>query len=169
MFFNFGMSVTMFNKPISWIVGSMFLLLSGTTIAVSADEAELQQNTAVFGIIHLDEKGEKVFKPTNIVPLVVGQSYGWIISINPEREKVRWKEVFELPSSPDTWGSGEASGEYVISEDRTVSVTEKEVSVRDGHIQNLWSVAQGDPSGDYVIKVYVDDILRSTFNFKVLY
>ena len=81
---------------------------------------------------------------------------------------MKWKEVFELPARPETWGHGEERGQYEITEDGRISITEEEVIVRDGYIHSFWEVEAGDPLGDYVIRVYVNDMLLGTFNFKVV-
>ena len=73
-----------------------------------------------------------------------------------------------MPARPETWGNGEESGQHEITEDGKISITEKEVFVRDGYIQNFWSVAAGDPLGDYVIRVYVNEVLLRILNFKVV-
>ena len=134
------MGVNMTNKSLWWILCLVFVFLSNTALAAISDKVEAQRYTGVFGIITQNQEGKEAFKPTNTVPFVEGQAYGWIIKVSSEHTKVKWKEVFELPASPDTWGPGEASGEHEISEDRKVSITEKEVVVEGGYIQNFWSV-----------------------------
>jgi hypothetical protein len=158
----------MINKYLLWILCFVFALLSNTALTAIPDKAEKQPHAGVFGIITKNQEGKEQFEATKTVPFVEGQSYGWIIKLGPEFIKVKWKEVFELPASPDTWGAGEASGQHEISEDRKVSITEKEVVVEGGYIQNFWSVAPGDPVGDYVIQVYVNNLLLETFRFKVV-
>ena len=55
-----------------------------------------------------------------------------------------------------------------ISQDRKISTMEKEVVVKSGTIQNFWKVLAGDPVGDYVIRVYVNDHLLDIFQFEVV-
>ncbi|WP_022664944.1 hypothetical protein [Desulfospira joergensenii] len=156
------------NRHLLWIPCFLIVLVFNLAFAAIPDKKEEQLSTGVFGIIVQDQQGKEKFQPTNTVPFIEGQSYGWIIKLSPEFTKVKWKEVFELPASPDTWGAGEASGGNKISEDRKVSIIEKEVAVEDGYIQNFWSVAPGDPLGDYVIRVYINDLLLETFHFRVI-
>jgi hypothetical protein len=158
----------MANRYLRWVLFLVFVFLSNMTPAAIPNKAEAQRHIGFFGIITQNQKGEETFEPTNIVPLVEGQSYGWIIKLSSGHTKVKLKEVFELPASPDTWGGGEASGEHEISEDRKVAITEREVDVERGYIQNFWSVAPGDPVGDYVIRVYVNGLLLETFTFRVV-
>lgn len=155
-------------KKFLWCFFLAYLFLPNAGLAVVSDKVESQRHKGVFGILIKDQSGKETFKPANTVPLVEGQAYGWVIKLSPGSTKVKWKEVFILPATPDTWGPGEASGKHKISEDRKVSITEKEVSVDDGYIQNFWNVAPGDPVGEYVIHVYVNDLLLQTFKFNVV-
>ena len=152
----------------SHIICVIFLLFSASGMASIPESIGEQHQTGVFGIIVSNPQGKKTFKVTNVVPFVEGQGYGWIIKLGAKFEKVKWTEVLRLPAEPRTWGRRQSHGEYQISDDRKVSVTEQEVAAKDGYIENFWSVAPGDPLGDYVIQVYVNGLLLKTFHFKVV-
>ena len=158
----------MANKHLSWFISFVLILPFNVAMAFVPELAKEQRHTIFFGIITKNLEGEEGFEVTNRVPLVEGQSYGWIIRLGSEFAKVKWREVFELPARPETWGNGEESGQHEITEDGKISITEKEVFVRDGYIQNFWSVAAGDPLGDYVIRVYLNEVLLRILNFKVV-
>jgi hypothetical protein len=70
-----------------------------------------------------------------------------------------------LPSAPQTWSHEDKNRRREISSDRTVSITENEVVPERGIIFNFWKVAPGDPKGRYIIRVYVEGDLVSTFEF----
>lgn len=163
-----GKGEIVINKYLLWILCFLLVLLSNAALASVSEQPKEQRRFGVFGVIIKNQEGKEEFEVTNTVPLIEGQSYGWIIRVGPGFAKVKWKEVFELPEKPDTWGPGEASGDHEISGDRKVSITEKEVVVEGRYIQHFWSVAAGDPVGDYVIRVYVNDLLWETFHFKVV-
>ena len=159
----------MANKFLLGIAVFMLVILVSNAALSSVPEGTLERSyLGVFGIITKNDQGDEKFRITDTVPLAEGQAYGWIIKLEPGVRKVNVKEVFELPAKPETWGSGEADMERSISKNGTISTTEKMMVVEDGFIQNFWSVAAGDPPGDYVIRVYVDDHLLETFRFKVL-
>jgi hypothetical protein len=122
----------------------------------------------IFGIYTKNQEGEEEFEITDAVPLVEGQVFGWAIWVSPKITKVKLKEVFELSAKPEAWGSGEAGEKREIAEDGKVSITESEVVVEDGYIHNVWSVEAGDPVGDCVIQVFVNDRLLETFHFKIV-
>ena len=54
-----------------------------------------------------------------------------------------------------------------ISEDRRVSITEREVEPDGGVIFNMWVIAPGDPAGRYVIRVIIDGAVERVFEFDV--
>lgn len=148
--------------------GLLSIFYSNLSIATVSGQGGGHFHEGYFGIIETNPNGEEQFVVTDRVPLVEGQFYGWVIKISPGFTKVKWKEVFELPEAPQTWSVEETSGDILISQDRTVSVTEGEVFVQDGYIGNYWSVVAGDPPGDYIMRVYVNDHLVETFRFKVM-
>jgi len=146
-------------------VGTAFLLLFLAPAA--AVQFTLPGPTQIiqaeFGLFNRPETGKPLFVPSKIVPLAEGQGYGWVMQLRTIKTKIRWKEVFTLPSAPITWSADKSQ----ISQDRRVSVTEKEVAPQDGMIYNSWSVASGDPKGRYVIRVIVENHLERVFEFDV--
>ena len=148
--------------------GLLSIFYSNLPIAAVSGQVGGHFHEGYFGIIEINPDGEEEFVVTDRVPLVEGQFYGWVIKVKPGYTKVKWKEVFELPEAPQTWSVDETSGDVVISGDRKVSVTEGEVFVQDGYIGNYWSVVPGDPPGEYIMRVYVNDHLVETFRFKVM-
>jgi len=153
--------------PLTLAKSLLFFFAFNAAVAAVPGQSIKYLENSYFGIIETDHDGAEDFVITDLVPLIEGQSYGWIIKLSPGLTTVKWKEVFELPEVPETWGVGEEHGEHEISQDRKVSVTEKEVFVQDGYIENFWSVATGDPPGEYIIRIYIENHLAKTFRFKV--
>ena len=121
-----------------------------------------------FGTFSQPGESGPPFKATRFVPLVAGQSYGWIAFVKPSSAKVRWREEFTLPAAPSLWGGEKApSTVQSLSADRRISITEGEAAPAQGMIFNAWSVAPGDPAGTYRIRVFIDNRLVETFDFKV--
>lgn len=133
--------------------------------ARAAAKAEIVN--AEFGIFNTDASGKTSFVPTRLVSRKPGQSYGWIIDLRTDKEKVKWREEFVLPARPKTWGETEPFDKRVISKGGRVSTTVREVAPIEGRISNAWAVAPGDPKGRYRIRVFVDGALASTFEFDV--
>jgi hypothetical protein len=155
----------MFRKYSILLLCLLFTPLCASASVPQDQQGEHQEGVGVFGILQKDTEGKETFVRTDIVPLVENQTYGWIIRLKTGL-KVKWKEEFILPAPPETWGEAENDGAHRISGDRKVSVTEREVLVKDGTISNFWSVAPGDPVGQYVIRVYVNGALVESFRFK---
>ena len=158
----------MIKKYLLFTFGLLSIFYSNLLFAAISGQGGGQFHEGYFGIIEINPNGEEEFVVTDRVPLIEGQFYGWVVKVGPGFTKVKWKEVFELPEAPQTWGVEETSGDVVISEDGKVSVTEGEVFVQDGYIGNYWSVVAGDPPGDYIMRVYVNDHLVETFRFRVM-
>lgn len=107
------------------------------------------------------------FRRSTKVPLRVGQGYGWIIRLETSSDKIRWREEFTAPVAPESWGGSETNPRVRISEDRTAAVYEREEPLEGGVIFHFWQVVAGDPTGRHVIRVFVEGVLVSTFEFNV--
>lgn len=107
------------------------------------------------------------FQPTTKVPFKDGQSFGWVIQLDTKRDVVKWREELRLPSAPQSWQADEQSGKHSVSADRKTSILEREARVENGVIFNFWSIAPGDPKGRYTMRVMLEGMLVSTFEFDV--
>lgn len=141
--------------------------------AVAPDESRLPAGTpvevvkATFGLFNRQGTDKPSFVPSNVVPLVVDQAYGWVMLIKADVSTVMWREEFTLPAAPATWGGPERLGTRAMSDDGRTVITEREVAPRHGLIFNLWTVAVGDPAGTYRMRVSIDGHLVHTFEFQV--
>lgn len=122
---------------------------------------------ADFGLFNHPNSGKPPFLPSKVIPLTQYQSYGWVIHLRTDKQKIKWKEEFTLPEKPSTWGGPAVFGTQKISTDGRVSVTEREVSPNNGEIFNMWQVAPGDPKGRYTIRVFIEGALVRVFEFDV--
>jgi len=156
-----------FMKFLIIVVAVLSLVRCGTTKKSFRISSDISIADAQFGIYKEASNGQKTFVASNTVPLNVGQVYGWKISLKTSRSRIKWREEFKLPAKPKTWGDAEAKNLYKISQDRTLSTTEQEVSPKNGKIGHTWSVASGDPNGEYEMRVYIEDVLVETFRFHV--
>ena len=107
------------------------------------------------------------FQPTTKVPFKDGQSFGWVIQLDTKRDVVKWREELRLPSAPQTWHADESSGKHTVSADRKTSILEREARVENGMIFNFWQVSPGDPKGRYTMRVMLEGMLVSSFEFDV--
>jgi hypothetical protein len=129
--------------------------------------AALEVVSAQFGVFGADPAGRRVLYETAKFPAVIAAPYGWYIIFKTEKPTVIWREEFELPVPPPTWGPGEAMGIYTISPDRKTAVTERIIPTRLGFIANEWRYAPGDPIGAHKMRVYIDGQLIREFAFDI--
>src|SRR4051812_42746425 len=85
---------------------------------------------AEFGRFNRMADGEIVFSETNVIPLKVGQGYGWAMRLKTNQEKVKYIEQFNL-SGPTTWQLIEGTS-HEISPDRKTITVRRERALKDG-------------------------------------
>ena len=129
--------------------------------------AALEVVSAQFGVFGADQAGRRILYETDKFPAVVAAPYGWYIVFKTSKPTVIWREEFELPEPPPTWGPGEAMGIYTISPDRKTAVTERIIPTRLGFVGNEWRYAPGDPVGAHKMRVYIDGQLIREFAFDI--
>lgn len=129
--------------------------------------AEIHVVAAQFGVFGADPTGRRILYETDHFPAIVAAPYGWYITFKANKPTVIWREEFELPEAPPTWGPGEAMGIYTISPDRKTAVTERIIPTRLGFIANEWRYAPGDPIGAHKMRVYIDGQLIREFQFNI--
>ena len=110
------------------------------------------------------EHGE--FTITDKVPLTEGQAFGFRIYIRGGGGSLPVRVEQTLPGPPKTWGSEEAVKKLKISEDGRTAVASEQVPTEQ-LLEPRWTVAEGDPAGDYEFKIFVRDELVKTFVFHV--
>ena len=135
-------------------------------VAVTKSPA-LEVVSAQFGVFGADQAGRRILYETDKFPAVIAAPYGWYIVFKTSKPTVIWREEFELPEPPPTWGPGEAMGIYTISPDRKTAVTERIIPTRLGFIANEWRYAPGDPVGAHKMRVYIDGQLIREFAFDI--
>ena len=141
-----------------------------TAQAKSAKEfhpADVEVVAAQFGVFGADQSGRRTLYETDKLPGLVAAPYGWFIVFKTEKPTVVWREEFELPVAPPTWGPGEALGIFQVSPDRKTAVTERIIPTKLGFIANEWRYASGDPVGAHKMRVYIDGQLIREFSFDI--
>lgn len=103
------------------------------------------------------------FVATDDVPLAVGQTFAWRVSV-PDGQPVAWREELVLPSAPMTW-----SGAHFVDirDDGRVAVTAGVDVPWEGAVEHAWSITEGDPAGDYELRLWIDGELHEVFDFHV--
>ncbi len=135
--------------------------------AATVKSAQIEVISAQFGVFGADPSGRRILFETDKFPAITAAPYGWYIVFKTDKPTVIWREEFELPEPPPTWGPGEALGIYTISPDRKTAVTERIIPTRLGFIANEWRYAPGDPIGAHAMRVYIDGQLIREFKFNI--
>lgn len=142
-------------------------VVAASTPVSTLKPAQIEVVSAQFGIFGTDPTGRRILIETDRFPAITAAPYGWYIVFRADKPTVIWREEFELPEAPPTWGPGEAMGIYTISPDRRTAVTERIVPTRLGFIANEWRYAPGDPIGAHAMRVYIDGQLIREFRFRI--
>lgn len=119
-----------------------------------------------FGIFEMDSEGGFFF-PTDQVPFREGLEYGWMMFVDTERSSVRWREEFQLPAPPQSWGTVEEDGYTTVSADGRTAVTDFRNEMLEPFIGNSWILVNGDPLGEHEMRIYVEGEYVTTFEFVV--
>lgn len=147
--------------------------LTGTTEEIAPGVFLLYSD---FGLWKQTDDGN-TFLSTSVIELKANQSFGWRLRLRTEKPDVKLRVVLTLPAPPKIWAHlGEiiekdvsSDGLMKISPDRRTATEETEYPVGDdGWINSSWSFADGDPTGDHVVRIYVKDKLLRIFRFKVV-
>ena len=123
-------------------------------------------------LIETDEQNliaSSVFHPSQRIRYQVGEKYGWEIVLKKEVKAVTVTEALTLPSAPKTWGP-ELVGikKREISADlKTCTTTEVINPAKGKTISKYWSIAKGDPLGDYKVDVSINGEHAKTFYFNI--
>jgi hypothetical protein len=137
------------------------------------EEPSTKYCLASFGIY--DNAGN--LTPTNQIPHRVGLMYAWKLNIYSREDKVRIKEIFELPAGA-SWG-GDASvpdGVTTISDQYSPSgnrrVQEFDLTIKKGSEETEfiqpYRVIESDPTGNHKISIFLDGQLIKNFTFQVV-
>jgi hypothetical protein len=115
-----------------------------------------------FEVVVTDAAGEQTAEATTIVPLRNGACYSWWLRFDKTKGDIDVTETLMLPYAPATWGTQENT---TISEDRRTAVSTYSLTPTDGWIGHEWCAAKGDPVGEHLIEVRIDDELVGSFPF----
>ena len=114
----------------------------------------------------LFDEQHREFTPTDKVPLTEGQPFGFRLYVRGGGGSLPVRVEQTLPSPPKTWGSEEAVKNLKISEDGRTATFSDRIPTNE-LLEPGWTVAEGDPAGDYEFKIFLRDELVKTFVFHV--
>lgn len=149
-------------------------LLCCPVLAESAADTTAKQDAAAeiekwdFGVVTDRTGPTKGWKlhPVVVVPNLPGVQYAWKLKCK-NTNPMFVREEFTLPEPPSTWKikQGEASSELLKGGQQCV--LESFQPTDDGWLGHAWTVSNGDPSGRYEIKIWLNGKLAHHFTFNV--
>ena len=143
---------------------------SFSKIAIGQPDSPIPIISSKFYVgIRESNKDELAWNESEFVPLIPDNScYSWAIQLDTERVAIPIKEIFILPDKPKVWSYEKGDeGDQTLHNDNKISIKEKEIKVENGIISQTWCVAEGDPTGNYKIDVYIKGVLAESFSFMV--
>ena len=121
-----------------------------------------------FGILESAADGDDRFVPADEVPAEDGQVFGWVVEVDTTRDALHWQEYLRLPHPPVDWGDAANDADVLISKDGKSAAAQGEDLVEDGELSRFyWSLAAGDPAGDYELDLAVEGRPVAQFRFRV--
>jgi len=140
-----------------------------TQIAIDPPKAPISVVDSKFYVgTRNSDKEDFTWKESTFVPLIPDNTcYSWEIKLDVMKVKVRLMEEYIAPSKPEVWSSDDDFNSMYFKKDKTVSVSEEDIMVEDGFLSHEWCVLKGDPTGNHKINIYLDGILKKSFEFVV--
>jgi hypothetical protein len=143
-------------------LGARALSLKG----VNAEEVIPQEQESVFGILTIDDDAKPRFAPTNDVPNLELQTYGYFIWVGKSAQTVRWTETFSAPLA-HTWANFQSEASFSISSEGRTLTIHREMEPIEGFIFSSWVVEKGDAPGPHEMVVSLEGGRIETFSFEL--
>ena len=143
---------------------------SFTKISIGQPDSPIPIISSKFYVGIRNSKDEElVWTESDFVQLIPEDScYRWEIELDTYLVAIPTKEILILPETPKVWSADEGvEGKQTLHHDNKISVIEEDIKVVNGMIESMWCVAEGDPTGDYKIEVYIKGVLVKSFSFVV--
>ncbi len=129
---------------------------------------DLTVRTVHFGLLKSEEGSDDQFVATDDIPAIDGQAFGWIIEVDTTRKTLHWQEHLRMPEPPADWGDAASDPALTISKDGKSVVAQGEDDVEDNELSRFyWSLATGDPAGEYQLDVAVEGHQVAHIRFRV--
>lgn len=140
-------------------------LLGFTPLAGAAD---FEIVGAEFGLFDEGQDDEILFQPAKVVPLAVGQRYGWIIEVRTLKRTLAVREEYVLPkAASDKEPDSAVAKNLHIPDLRRSQVSQRQLALVDGQIVGEWSIGPGEPPGKRRLQVIVEGQVAATFEYEV--
>ena len=142
-------------------------LLPGAAFAATPVTLPVEIVRADFGLFETPTNaGDVAFVPSNVVPLRVGQRYGWVIEVGKAPRTLSVREEYVLPVKNEAVGD-DVSQSLNIEVARRNLVSQRQLAPVDGRIVGEWSVGAREPAGHRRLEVLIEGRVAASFEFEV--
>ena len=141
------------------------VLLAPLFCFAASQRPEVEVVRAEFGLFDVSNPRETLFEPTLVVPHRVGQRYGWIIELRPQKRSLEVREEYLLPSKAKEATAD--NGTVVIPFERRNQVSQRQLVPQDGRIFGEWEVGPNEPRGKRHLQVVVEGGVAADFEYEV--
>ena len=145
----------------------LLVLLSGVALAAAPLPVSVEVARAEFGLFEVNaDTGATAFTPSALVPLCVGQRYGWVITLAKAPRALSVREEYVQPMAAKPAGDPLSESLNVVSQRRNL-VSQRHVVPVDGRIYGEWSVGAQEPAGHRHLDVVIEGQVAASFEFDV--
>ena len=145
----------------------LLVLLSGVASAAAPLPVSFEVARAEFGLFEVSsDTGTTAFTPSVVVPLRVGQRYGWVITLAKTPRALSVREEYVQPPLAKPADDPLSAGLNVVSQRRNL-VSQRHVVPVDGRIYGEWSVGAQEPAGHRRLDVVIEGQVAASFEFDV--
>lgn len=149
------------------LLAMLLVLLSAESLAATPAVPPVEVVRAEFGLFEASaDGGEVAFVPAGVVPLRVGQRYGWVIELGKAPRTLSVREEYVVPVAAELAGGAANDGLEMVFPRRNL-VSLRQLTPVDGRVYGEWSVGAKEPSGHRRLEVVIEGSVAAAFEFDV--
>ena len=142
-------------------------LASGLAFAAALPAPTIEVLRAEFGLFaSAADTRDTAFTPSTVVPLRVGQRYGWVIEVGGATRSLSVREEYLLPMANKP-ASDPVSENLAVALQRRNQISQRQMVPVDGKIYGEWSVGPREPAGHRHLEVLIEGRVAAGFEFDV--
>ena len=150
----------------------MFLcsIVAGIAIAASPnqEEAPVEILSASFGTFDSAGPNELVLAPSNVVPLKLGQRYGWVVEVRTRKRSLAIREEFVFPpKSKNQVFPNLVSESLNFPTPRRALAGERQLVPMEGKIYGESTVSSNDSAGHRMLQIFIEGQLGPRFEYDI--
>lgn len=145
-------------------------IVAGISIAAAQDprEAPVEIVSAAFGIFDASGPDELILAPTKVVPLKVGQRYGWVIEVRTGKRSLAVRDEYLLPARSKVQLPADPLSESLsMPAMRRRLISQRQLVPKQGKIYGEWTVGANDSASHRILQVFIEGQLGPRFEYDI--